>query len=278
MISFKQKIIYRYKLATQRWRLLPDFLIIGTQKGGTTSLHRYLNQHPQVQPATRKEIHFFDTHYHQGAGWYRARFPLSLYRHFPQQLANRAIITGEGSPYYLFHPLVPQRVAQLLPQVKLIVLLRNPIERAFSHYNHQLRKGRETLSFEDALAVETDRLTGEEAKIIADETYDSFNHRHFAYQARGIYLPQLQRWEQFFPRDQILICCSETFFETPQQAYQQALHFLNLSSWSPPQFERYNTGSYKTGINPKTRQQLQATFTPHNEALFAHLGQRFNWI
>jgi hypothetical protein len=123
-----------YRTATSRLRLLPNFIIIGSARSGTTSLYNYLVQHPGIAPALRKEVHFFDYNYQRGCSWYQGQFPTHPYMHYMQTIHRQAMITGEASPYYLFHPYVPQRVAQLLPEIKLIALLRNPIERAFSHY------------------------------------------------------------------------------------------------------------------------------------------------
>ena len=117
-------------------RLLPDFLIIGTQRGGTTSLHRYLDAHPCVGPAANKDLHFFDRRYHKGLAWYQGHFPTFIEKYYAEHLRGRAFVTGEASPSYLFHPFAPKRVAKAMPHVKLIVLLRNPIDRAYSQYHH----------------------------------------------------------------------------------------------------------------------------------------------
>src|SRR5436189_26280 len=124
-------------------RPLPDFLILGAQKAGTTALYAYLRWHPQVTGPSFKEVSFFDRHYARGERWYRAHLPV-----------RRRAVVGEASPSYLFHPLAPERVARMLPEARLIALLRNPVDRAFSHYQHEVALGREQLSFEDALAGE----------------------------------------------------------------------------------------------------------------------------
>ncbi|RAQ39531.1 deacetylase sulfotransferase, partial [Arthrospira sp. O9.13F] len=139
----------------------PHFIIIGTQKGGTNSLYQYLCQHPQIIPAASKEIHYFTLNYHQPPQWYQSQFPRLPH---PQQL------TGEGSPYYLYHPAVPQRLHQYSPQVKLIVLLRNPVDRAISHYYWEVKLGCEPLSLEKAIAAEAGRLKGEQEKLSANGT------------------------------------------------------------------------------------------------------------
>src|SRR5579885_2674785 len=137
-----------YRTITSSIRLLPDFIIIGTQRGGTTSLYAYLGQHPQIAPAVIKEVHFFDNNYERGVGWYRTQFPFLIEKSIAKNIGQQNFITGEASPYYLFHPHVPERAAKVVPGAKLIVLLRNPIDRAYSHYYHEVELGHEKLSFE----------------------------------------------------------------------------------------------------------------------------------
>ena len=166
-----------FRVTTSPLRMMPDFIIIGTQKGGTTSLYRYLIDHPNIAPIYIKEPHYFDIHFHKGIGWYRSHFPTAVEKYYARHVEKHDLITGEASPYYLFHPRAPQRVAKTLPKAKLIILLRNPVDRAYSQYQHQLRQpGVEPLSFEEAIAYEEKRLAGEEEKILRDEKYDSFNH------------------------------------------------------------------------------------------------------
>ena len=147
---------------------MPDFLIIGTQRGGTTSLYNYLLARPQIAAATRKEVHFFDNNFHRGIPWYRAHFPSLIQGDMAETIRGQRFITGEASPYYLFHPHAPARAALVVPKAKLIVLLRNPVDRAYSHYCRMVKKGRETLSFEDALAQEEIRTRGEGQRLAAD--------------------------------------------------------------------------------------------------------------
>ena len=158
-----------YRGITAPLRLLPDFLIIGTQRGGTTSLYHYLQAHPCLQATTTKEVHFFDRKYHKGLMWYRGHFPTVWEKACAQQVQKQAFVTGEASPSYLFHPHVYKRVAQALPQVKLIVLLRNPVDRAYSQYYHSIELGHESRSFEEAIRDEQERTAQEREKILKDE-------------------------------------------------------------------------------------------------------------
>ncbi|TVU52178.1 MAG: methyltransferase domain-containing protein [Arthrospira sp. PLM2.Bin9] len=245
----------------------PHFIIIGTQKGGTNSLYQYLCQHPQILPAASKEIHYFTLNYHQPAQWYQSQFPRLSH---PQQL------TGEGSPYYLYHPAVPQRLHQYYPQVKLIVLLRNPVDRAISHYYWEVKLGCETLCLEKAIAAEAQRLEGEQQKLSANGTYYSFNHQHYSYLDRGIYVQQLQRWMAIFPRSQFLIIRSEDLYSNPETVVNQVFNFLDLPPYHQGHYNRYNAGNYSP-VSPQLRQQLQAYFQPYNLKLREFLGQDLGW-
>src|SRR2546423_13513556 len=125
-----------FRRLTHKIRIIPDFLIIGGQKCGTTSLYYYLIEHPNIAPAVRKQMHFFDNRFKKGFGWYKSNFPTIFSKWYKTFLHKQKFVSGEATPYYLFHPLAASRVHQFLPDVKLIVLLRNPVNRAYSHYNH----------------------------------------------------------------------------------------------------------------------------------------------
>lgn len=269
--------IFLSRRYTSTLRMLPDFLIIGTQKGGTTSLYAYLSQHPNIAPPFGKELHYFDLNYQRGLGWYRSSFPLQVYKHYYEQTQKQPLLTGEASPYYLFHPFAPQRVAALIPQVKLIVLLRNPVDRAFSHYYHEVKNGRESLSFEEAIDQEKERLPLELTHFEQDEHYYSYFHHRFAYLARGIYIDQLQKWQQYFSVNQLLVLKSEAFFSNPKETYRKVIDFLNLPHWYPDNFQRYNAGRYADKLDPEIKQQLHNFYAPHNERLYEYLGRRLDW-
>ena len=251
---------WMFHRATMPLRVLPDFLVIGVMKGGTTSFFNYLARHPQINPPFRKEIKFFDIHYLQGLGWYRAHFPTRF-------KMKPGMVTGEATPYYIFHPTAPNRIAKVLPNVKLIALLRNPMDRAYSHYNHMVRVGREPLSFDEAIEKEAERLNGEEEKIIADPRYSTFNHLHYSYLARGRYIEQLQKWFAIFPREQMLILASEEIYTSPASAYRKAVEFLGLSAWEPNDFKIYKQGVYEE-MPASTRNHLIDYYRPCNQRLY----------
>lgn len=227
--SYRHRAWRCYSSATRRFRVSPTFLVLGAQRCGTTFLYECLRAQPAVMAAREKEVHFFDLQYHRGLGWYRS--------HFPTTVAVRArvasatsVAVGEASPYYLFHPGVPGRVAACLPEARFIVLVRNPVERAYSHYRHERGLGHEPLEFEQALEAEQERLAGEEARLVEDERYASFPHRHFSYFARGCYADQLRRWFDRFPRDRFLVLASETLFSQPEATVRRVLDFLGVTT------------------------------------------------
>lgn len=248
-------------------RPLPAFLIVGAQKAGTTSLHEYLCEHPLVSSSTVKEVHYFDLAYQRGQAWYRAHF------HVPSRPGE---ITGESSPYYLFHPLVPSRVAEDLPACRLIVLLRNPIERAYSHHNHERALGFEDLDFEQAIAREAERLDGEEERLLSDPGYRSFSHQHHSYLARGRYAEQLKRWFDHVDRARILILSAEELFEQPRATVAAAQRFLGLEPLPPADLTARNARSY-TALGEDTRRRLRSELQPHNRRLYELVGRDFGW-
>lgn len=229
---YRSWIAYRRRSSTAR--ALPTLLIIGAQKGGTTSLHEYLAEHPDVGSASIKEVQYFSLNSHRPLDWYRAHFPeQGIYRH-----------VFESSPYYLFHPCCPERVRRVLPDVKLVVLLRDPVDRARSHHNHELSHGFERLGFAAALDREQSRLAGEERRLCADPRYRSFAHQHYSYVARGMYASQLERWLEFFPREQMLILPSEGLFADPAQTLHHLQDWLGLSSHTPAGLTARNARAY----------------------------------
>jgi hypothetical protein len=261
---------------TGKLRLLPDFLIIGAQRCGTTSLERYLIQHPCVAPPFRKEVHFFDRNLRKGTTWYRAHFPSFLLKYYVTTVLRREFVTFEATAAYVFYPHAPKRVRETLPYAKLIVLLRNPVDRAHSQYQHEVSNGYENLSFEEAINREPERLWGEREKMLADENYDSFPYRHCSYLARGIYADQLQAWMELFPKEQMLILQSEEFFAQPSMVFQTVLRFLELPSFELRQYKHYNAREY-CSMDAAMRRRLIDYFEPHNRRLEDLVGRNFAW-
>jgi Sulfotransferase domain len=249
----------------------PTFLIVGAQKAATTSLFMYLCRHPSVLPPLKKEIHYFDINAEMSLDWYFAHFPVAHGR-----TNGTAWITGEASPYYMFHPLVPRRIAQRFPRMRIIIMLRNPVARALSHYHHEVRLRRERLPIMEALQAEEGRLMGEEQKIIRDDAYVSFNHQHYSYFARGLYVDQIKRFEGCFPKNQIMIVESEQLRNQPEQVYQGILKFLDLQPRSLDAPDHYNKGKYQK-IPEEAMAWLKERYREPNQRLFDHLNTRFDW-
>lgn len=259
------------------FRLLPDFFILGAQKSGTTSLHHYLIRHPYIRMPRIKEVHFFDENFSNGTKWYRQHFPTFFPKYRAKFIHKKEFLYGESTPYYLFHPLVPERILRTCPEAKFIILLKNPIDRAYSHYQHERKRGFEPLqSFESAIEAESDRLAGEKEKIIADGNYCSFQYMHYSYLSRGHYAKQIQRWFQVFPRNRFLIMEAEYFYRNTCYAFQEILDFLNLEVKEGIEFKKYNANKY-TPISEHTRNKLNVYFKPYNRELNNLLSRKFSW-
>lgn len=260
----------RYCSLTGSFHPLPNYLIIGAAKCGTGSLYRYLNQHPQIKPALTKEVRFFDKYYNKGINWYRIFFPF-------KDLLKRKYITGEATPRYLDHPHAPKRVKEVIPNAKLIVLLRNPIDRAYSMYNMRLSRGRETHSFEESIKLEKERTKGEFKKMELDKNYYSSPYYHHSYLERGIYVDKLKRWMNVFPKEQFLIVKSEEFFKNTSEIYDKVLKFLGLPSHELQSYPVQGRVSKLKPMSPNLRKQLAEFFKPHNERLYEFLGKNLGW-
>ncbi len=281
--------VISYPNSGRTWlRALPDFVVIGSHKCGSSSLYYYLSQHPQILPAAVKEVHFFDGNFEKGPLYYRAYFPLRSEIDDRKKQLAKTVITGEATPNYLFFPHVPRRMAQVVPEAKLIVLLRDPVHRAFSHYMHNRRSkhrktDREPLSFEEAIAQESERLRGERERMLAEESYYSNAYRFYAYCQRGIYVEQLQEYGKFFDRSRIFVLKSEDFFNNTAEAYGRVLKFLGLDPHVPADLHAKNTGRYSKeerdsdGRLQNVLAQLRDFFKPHNQRLYDYLQRDLGW-
>ena len=252
-----------------RYGARPDFLILGVQRGGTTSLYHYLSAHPQISTSVIKEIHYFDLYYDCGDNWYGAHFAP------PWWLTLRGALAGEATPYYLYTPAAAARVAALIPDVRLIVLLREPVRRAYSQYHMAVRQGMETYSFSEATEREANRLQTERDTLGEEAAYaKGRSHRHHSYTSRGHYAEQLATWFEHFPREQFLILESEEFFAQPVRTCNEVQDFLGLPHHDLPTYRTLNDGSYAQ-IDPVVRERLKAYFTPYNARLEELLGRKF---
>ncbi|OCR00433.1 molybdenum ABC transporter substrate-binding protein [Oscillatoriales cyanobacterium USR001] len=242
----------------------PDFIIIGSPRCGTTSLYRYLTFHPQILSAAEKEICFFSKHFHLGMAWY--------YAHFFPKIDAHNLLTGEATPTYFNYPLADRRLHQLLPEIKLILILRNPVVRAFSHYQMWVRRGTEKRSFEEAMQAEM----GIMAKATETDLASGIYWKQCEYLDKSLYVYSIRRWMKLFPKKQFLILQSEDFYANPAVILQEVFAFLGLPDYQISYYEKYNAGAYQPAIDA-TIQQLTEFFQPHNYKLEEELGRKFNW-
>jgi Sulfotransferase domain len=262
---------------TARARMLPTFTVAGAQRSGTTSVYRALMSHPLILPAVlRKGVNYFDLNYHRGMGWYQGHFPLRARAGSRSTEVAGSPITFDASGYYMFHPMAARRMATDLPELKVITMLRDPVERAYSAHRHAFARGFETESFERALELEPHRLEGEVERLLADPRYRSHAHRHQAYVTRGQYVEQLERILEFFPREQLLVVESERFFEQPEVEYRRIMEFLDLPVVMPEAFDRYNARP-RAPMADATRERLSRHFEGHDAALGRLLGRDPAW-
>jgi len=268
-----------YGRMTAPARMLPSFLICGGQRCGTTSLYRALAAHPAVLKAVlHKGVHYFDTSYHRGMAWYRGHFPLRRSAARVEERFGVPAQAFESSPYYLYHPHAAARIARDLPGVKLVTLVRDPVERAYSQHAHELARGFESEpSFARALALEPARLRGQEEKMAGDPTYYSFAHQHHAYRARGEYARYLSAAATRIGRDRMLVVESERFFATPEEVYDEVLDFLGLPHLGYPAFDRHNARPRAAAMDERTRRDLTAHFAEHDARLTEWLGRPPVW-
>ena len=265
-----------FRSLTSNSRILPDFIIIGESKCGTTSLYNYMSQHPAIKPALTKEINFFNWSYDKPQNWYSAHFPTKLKKKISKNVFKKQFLTGEATPLYLFNSQVPKRMFKIIPNVKIIIVLRNPIDRAYSHY-HDLgvRLGGEKRTFDDAIRSELKIL---EKKNYVTTNYDgNFTDRLYQYVVRGIYLDHLKIWMDVFPRKQFLILKTEELENNPSEILDSVFKFLSMPTYDKINFkEKHNVSKYEP-MNEQSRKMLKEFFKPHNENLYKFLKQDFEW-
>jgi hypothetical protein len=258
-------------------RMRPGFLIVGAQRCGTTSLFKTLSQHPAVLPAVfHKGVHYFDTGFDNSLAWYLGHFPTRRSADAVRRQHGMQPITGESSPFYMFHPLAPARINEALPHVKILVLLRDPVERAYSAHAHELARGYETEPFERALELEPGRLAGERAKMVADPGYVSHHLQHNAYVTRGQYIEQLEVMESVFGRQRLHVIDSDEFFANPRPAFDAVCDFLALPRVTDITFGKHNARS-RAPMSAPLRDRLTAHYTPYDDRLAAWWGKTPSW-
>lgn len=266
----------RLRSLTSPIRMLPNLLIIGAMRSGTSSLYKYLGQCQLARPSLRKEVRYFTDFYNRGPVWYRRHFPLNPSLFAP---GRGEPCSFEASPDYLLHPLAAERAAATVPDAKLVVLLRDPVDRAFSHYKHMKRLGFEPLSFEDALAAEEDRICPDIHRITADPNYRPTNLLRYSYAFRSRYAEQLDQWLRHYRRSQLLAIKAEDFYRNPLAVCSQIASFVGLPpiihsdriqtnrNYSYPQ-----NGTHETVLDRGLRKELAKGFSWLPERLEQLLG------
>lgn len=252
----------------------PDFVVLGAQKCGTTALYHCLAQHPRIRmPRGKEETHYFDKHYWRGDGWYLNHFPIKPFLSWGD---NRRLAVGDSTPCYIFTPAVSSKLYRLLPDAKFLVLLRDPVERALSHYFHSVRKGHENLDPMAAFDAEVDRLAGERERIVLDPYYYSQAYNYFSYRLRGLYRDQIDAWLEYFPLERFQFLRSDRFSQAPQETMDEVWNFLGLASARLHKPRRDNTGAWEAVDNGLVA-QLQEYYEEPNRRLAELLGEEFDF-
>ena len=253
-------------------RSLPDFIIIGTARSGSTSLYYNICQHPCVLSAAYDELGFFDSNFHLGLNWYRSLFPTIFSKWIVKQKKQFAI-TGEDTPFYIWNPLVAKRILKIIPNIKLIVLFRNPVDRAYSNYHLGVRAGSEKLSFEDAIQMELKKLDKINDEI--EQDVDKYTTPR-SYIAKGFYADQLKVWLELFSSEQLMIVSTEDLESNPQKTLDRIYNFLKIPKNHKLIPEKQKIASYPKMKN-KTREFLIDLYKKNNAELFTMIGQKFDW-
>lgn len=267
-----------YGLATASWRARPDFLLIGAKRGGTTSLWRYLSEHPDVldlfpRPENLKGMYYFDEQFDRGDRWYRSHFPARLRRDRPFGVRT---VVGEATPYYLYHPLAPVRAHLVVPDAQILVVLRDPVERAYSHYKERCANDTEPLSFAAAVAAEPDRLAGEADRLVAEPGSVSFFHRHCSYVDQGRYAPMLERWFAAYGRDRVHVEISEEMYAAPQATFDRVTDRLGIRRHRLHDTAAHNAEPARD-FDAATRAELVELLAPDVRATEVLLGRDLPW-
>ena len=266
-----------YGNITSPIRILPDFLIAGFNRSGTHSLFEYMGQHPNIKNANRREIHYFTLSYWRGLNWYKSYFPTIIYKKYFEIKNKERFLTGEATPHYIFHPLAIRRIHKIIPNIKLIVILRNPIDNAYSHYHHYKKGGIEKESFEDA--VETDKQRYQilkqlyETNQVKEHTLKEIKMSYVSY---ATYLKHIKQLLKIFSREQILFLKNKDLNENPQLVLNKVFKFLQLKEFIVEDLEKRNVGKYEI-MKPETRKKLAEYFEPYNKELEELVGITFDW-
>lgn len=258
-------------------KLQPSFLVPGFIKSGTSSLYHYLISHPQILPAVDKELFFFRNYFEQGLDWYLS--------HFPPIPASMNYITGEATPIYITCPSIAKKIFHLFPDIKFIVLLRNPVDRAISCYFHQHKASWGYQAIQDSIAHTLEKIPNllnnwpellPESSILITYRNYYIDYVFLVSLINSLYIYHLKEWLTIFPIEQFLIVKSEDLFGNPSATMKQVYRFLDIPDYQMPEYHNYNPGSYPP-IPDNLRHRLVEFFRPHNQKLEEYLDMKFNW-
>lgn len=268
-------IAFAWGWITADLRMKPSVVVVGAQRCGTTTLFRMLESHPGLlRPTQSKGTGYFDDFHGKGPRWYRAHFPLRI---TGRLLGGPDAMAFESSGYYLFHPLAAERLAEELPDAHVVVLVRDPVERAMSAYRHELARGFEELPLEEALAVEESRLEGEVDRLASDPDYRSYTHRHHAYLARGEYGTQVGRFVDALGSDRVHVVDADAFFADPAREFADLQRQLGIPVYLPERVERWNARPGGARLPQQRREMLLQHFESSDAELESYLGRPPVW-
>jgi len=248
-------------------RVLPDFIISGTVRSGTTSLYYNICEHQSVLPDDYDEIGFIDSNYHLGINWYRSMFPTEKEMERVKKETNFAI-TGEDTPFYFWKKEAAERILKDIPNSKIIIIFRNPVDRAYSNYHLGIRKKTEKLSFEDAI--------DEEMNFLEKHSFRESVDRRRSYLSKGFYENQIKIWFNVFPREKIHILSTEDMQKNPEKTLLKIFQFLGIPNYTLKNPQKQKSSEYKK-MDDKTREILLNFYKPHNEKFFQIIQERFDW-
>lgn len=267
MSDLLKKLAFIPRRLSAAARPLPDFILIGAQKGGSSALYKFICAHPDVERAFVKEPHYFSVKYHQKSlSWYKAQFPLK----------RAGQLAGEASPSYCTHPLVPKRIKELLPDVKLLFIVRNPVDRAISNYFHSVRYGVEKLPIEEAFKRPLSDFEADYQRLTTEDSFHSGIYNRYAYVHKGFYAMHLKKWYEYFDPEQLLIVENEALQTQPAQVYKEVCQFLGLKEWTLEAFKKHNVGKTKE-VPESLKTELYEVFKTPNQEFFDLIGKSFNW-
>lgn len=252
-----------FRYLTSPFRALPKFIIVGSVRSGTTSLYYNICEHPEIAPAAYDEIGFFDVNFNLGLNWYRSMFPLKSDKN----------ITGEDTPFYFWREDAAKRIKKILPNIKLIMILRNPIDRAYSNYHLGVRGGTEKLSFEEAIQIEIETL---EKIDINKNNLVELCSKPRSYVIKSMYYEQMKIWIENFSMENLFILSTENMSKNPNEELKKIFEFLNVSPFKITNPQNRKSAQYDI-MKDSTREKLLEFFRPHNKKLFELIEQDFKW-